>query len=94
MPILPHIQAAIQENFLEQPDNLATTLWYRNRTHGDWGTVSWLAIISSIEMRTWNMFVTDVQMAHRFATLVWNIDNHLPDGIEEVVKTWFETTGA
>jgi mediator of RNA polymerase II transcription subunit 12, fungi type len=94
MPIFPHIQAAIQENSLEQPDDLATTLWYRNRTHGDWGTVSWQAIISSIEMRTWNIFVMDVEMAHRFATLVRNVDNHLPDGIEEVVKTWFETTGA
>jgi len=94
MPILPHIQAALQEDSLEHPDDLATNLWYRNRTHGDWGTVSWQAIISSIEIRNWNIFVTDVEMAHRFATLVRNIGNHLPDGIEEVVKTWFETNGA
>lgn len=52
-------------------------------------------MISAIEMRSWNtLIITDIEMARRFATLGWNIDNHLPDGIEEIVSTWFEASGA
>lgn len=91
-PIFPLIQAAIQENCLEQPDSLATTLWYKNRGHSDWGTVAWNAIVSAIESKSW-FLVSDEEMAKRFAALIWSIDAHLPYGVEEIIWVWFESNG-
>jgi hypothetical protein len=92
--LLPYITAAIKESSLDRPIDLATTLWYKNRTHADWGLVAWKATVPAAASRTWDPSVTDDQMAERFASLVQNIDCHLPDGIEKVVVTWFETTGS
>ncbi|KAG8798021.1 RNA polymerase II mediator complex subunit [Serendipita sp. 398] len=92
-PLLPHILAAVQNDSLTQPGDLATTIWYKNREHADWGSASWQAVIAAINGRSWNLSIQNTEMAHRFAQFVSSVDAHLPDGLGHVIKTWFETTG-
>ncbi|KIM29831.1 hypothetical protein M408DRAFT_22702 [Serendipita vermifera MAFF 305830] len=93
-PILPFILAAIQENSLEQPTDVATTMWYKNHAHANWGSASWDAVVAAVGSRAWDPSVPDQTMAERFTSLVRCIDAHLPDGIQDVIRIWFETTGA
>jgi hypothetical protein len=55
--------------------------------------VAWQAIISVLDSRPWDASLTDSDIAGRFAELVWNIDAHLPDGIEQIIKLWFDASG-
>lgn len=69
-------------------------MWYKNHTHADWGLASWHAVVAAISSRTWDSSISDHAMAERFASLVRCIDVHLPDGIQDIIRVWFETAGA
>jgi hypothetical protein len=56
--------------------------------------VSWQAVVAAVNSRAWDPSVPDRTMVERFTSLVSCIDAHLPDGIRDIVRVWFETAGA
>jgi hypothetical protein len=56
--------------------------------------VSWQAVVAAVNSRAWDSSVPERTMVERFTSLVSCIDAHLPDGIKDIVRVWFETAGA
>lgn len=91
--LTPFILNATTEDSLSSPGDLATTLWFKNKSHADWGLVAWKGIMAAIGTRSWDPSIEAETMASRFSTFVWSLDQHLPHGIEGIIQTWFETGG-
>ena len=86
----PLLTSYIQENNLSSPVDVGNVLWFKYRSHADWAVAAWQAIIICIHSRSWDPSVPDSLMAHRFALLIWNIDQHLPAKLEERIRLWFD----
>ena len=80
----------IQETNLSSPVDVGNVLWFKYRSHTDWAIAAWQAIITCIHSRSWNPSVPDATMAHRFALLIWSIDQHLPTKLEVPIRQWFD----
>jgi hypothetical protein len=68
-------------------------MWYKNHAHADWGMVAWQAVVAALSSKAWDLSIPDRTMVERFTSLVSCIDAHLPDGIKDIVRVWFETAG-
>lgn len=80
----------IQESNLSSPVDVGNVLWFKYRSHTDWAIAAWQAIITCIHSRSWDPSVPGALMAHRFALLIWNIDQHLAARLEEPIRRWFD----
>lgn len=69
-------------------------MWYKNHAHADWGMVAWQAVVAALSSRAWDPSIPSRTMVERFTSLVSCIDAHLPDGIKDIIRVWFETAGA
>ena len=86
----PLLTSHIQEGNLSSPVDVGNVLWFKYRDHTDWAIAAWQAIITCIHSRSWDPSVPDAVMAHRFALLIWSIDQHLPTNLEEPIRQWFD----
>jgi hypothetical protein len=86
----PLLTSYIQVNDLSSPVDVGNVLWFKYRSHTDWAIAAWQAIITCIHSRSWGPSVLDADMAHRFALLIWSIDQHLPTKLEEPIRQWFD----
>jgi hypothetical protein len=86
----PVLTSHIQESNLSSPVDVGNVLWFKYRSHADWAIAAWQALITCIHSRAWDPSVPDALMAHRFALLIWNIDQHLPSKLEEPIRQWFD----
>jgi len=79
----------------EAPSLLANGLWIKYRTSPDWAWKVWDNAIASLrQLPAMNPdAVQRKACALRYGTFLWQVDQHLPDGLDGDVQRWFGGPG-
>ncbi|KAI8993842.1 hypothetical protein BD414DRAFT_480612 [Trametes punicea] len=94
-PVLPEILLLATDPNPEAPSLLANSLWYKYMTSADWAWKVWDNTIASL--RQIPVMMEDVAgrraCALRYATFLLHVDQHLPRGFDEQIRSWFLGSG-
>jgi mediator of RNA polymerase II transcription subunit 12 len=79
----------------EAPSLLANGLWIKYRTSLDWAWKVWDNAIASLrQVPALNSDVAQRRAcALRYGIFLWQVDQHLPDGLDDDVQRWFSGPG-
>ena len=79
----------------EAPSMLANGLWYKYMTSPDWAWKVWDNTIASL--RQLPVMVQDVSSqracALRYAEFLLHVDQHLPRGFDDQIRSWLTGSG-
>ncbi|OBZ68162.1 Mediator of RNA polymerase II transcription subunit 12 [Grifola frondosa] len=93
--VLPEILLLATDPNPEAPSLLANALWYKYLTASDWAWKVWDNTIASL--RQIPVIFPDVDgrraCALRYGTFLTHVDQHLPNGFDDQVLTWFLGAG-
>ncbi|KAI0633322.1 hypothetical protein C8Q77DRAFT_1217758 [Trametes polyzona] len=94
-PVLPEILLLATDPNPEAPSLLANSLWYKYMTSPDWAWKVWDNTIASL--RQIPMMIEDIPgrraCALRYAVFLLHVDQHLPRGFDEQIRSWFLGSG-
>ncbi|KAI0356240.1 hypothetical protein OH77DRAFT_1401364 [Trametes cingulata] len=94
-PVLAEILLLATDPNPEAPSLLANSLWYKYMTSPDWAWKVWDNTVASL--RQIPVMIEDVQgrraCALRYATFLLHVDQHLPRGFDEQIRSWFLGAG-
>ncbi|THV06762.1 hypothetical protein K435DRAFT_711026 [Dendrothele bispora CBS 962.96] len=88
---LPEILMLADNPMADGPSILANGLWIKYRTSVNWAWKVWdntVATLRQIPHMTADVVGRRVQ-ALRYGTFLWNVDQHLPAGLDDQVLRWF-----
>ncbi|OJT09261.1 Mediator of RNA polymerase II transcription subunit 12 [Trametes pubescens] len=89
--VLPEILLLATDPNPEAPSLLANSLWYKYMTSSDWAYKVWDNTVASL--RQIPVMIEDVAgrraCALRYATFLLHVDQHLPRGLDEQIRSWF-----
>ncbi|KAF5370753.1 hypothetical protein D9758_002110 [Tetrapyrgos nigripes] len=89
--VLPEILMLADNPNTDAPSILANGFWIKYRTSANWAWKVWdntVASLRQIPFMTADVVGRRVQ-ALRYGTFLWNVDQHLPSGLDEQVLRWF-----
>ncbi|OSD03951.1 hypothetical protein PYCCODRAFT_163808 [Trametes coccinea BRFM310] len=93
--VLPEILVLATDPNPEAPSLLANSLWYKYMTSPDWAWKVWDNTVASL--RQVPLMMEDVPgrraCALRYATFLLHVDQHLPRGFDEQIRSWFLGSG-
>ncbi|CDO75642.1 hypothetical protein BN946_scf184743.g2 [Trametes cinnabarina] len=94
-PVLPEILLLATDPNPESPSLLANSLWYKYMTSPDWAWKVWDNTVASL--RQIPLMMEDIPgrraCALRYATFLLHVDQHLPRGFDEQIRSWFLGSG-
>ncbi|KAF9453917.1 hypothetical protein P691DRAFT_798859 [Macrolepiota fuliginosa MF-IS2] len=93
--VLPEILVMAADTEPEAPSLLANGLWIKYRTSLDWAWKVWDNAIASLrQVPAMNPDVAQRKAcALRYGIFLWQVDQHLPDGLDGDVQRWFVGPG-
>ncbi|RDX50110.1 hypothetical protein OH76DRAFT_1402976 [Lentinus brumalis] len=93
--VLPEILLLATDPAPEAPSLLANSLWYKYMTSPDWAWKVWDNTIASL--RQLPAMIPDIAdrraCALRYATFLLHVDQHLPRGFDEQIRSWLLGSG-
>jgi mediator of RNA polymerase II transcription subunit 12 len=93
--VLPEILMMAADTAADAPSALANGLWIKYRTSTDWAWKVWDNAIASL--RQVPLMNPDTAQwracALRYGMFLWQVDQHLPDGLDGDVQKWFAGPG-
>ncbi len=93
--VLPEILMLATDAGLEAPSLLANSLWYKYMTSPDWAWKVWDNTVASLRQIP-SMF-PDVSArrtcALRYGAFLMHVDQHLPRGFDEQIRSWLLGSG-
>ncbi|EJF57727.1 hypothetical protein DICSQDRAFT_182976 [Dichomitus squalens LYAD-421 SS1] len=94
-PVLPEILMLATDPAPGAPSLLANSLWYKYMTSPDWAWKVWDNTVASL--RQLPAMLSDVasrrECALRYATFLLHVDQHLPRGFDEQIRSWLLGSG-
>ncbi|KAI0675055.1 hypothetical protein C8Q78DRAFT_1010248 [Trametes maxima] len=94
-PVLPEILLLATDPNSEAPSLLANSLWYKYMTSPDWAWKVWDNTIASL--RQIPVMIEEIPgrraCALRYAAFLLHVDQHLPRGFDEQIRSWFLGSG-
>ncbi|PIL34102.1 hypothetical protein GSI_03813 [Ganoderma sinense ZZ0214-1] len=94
-PVLPEILMLATDSTPEAPSLLANSLWYKYMTSPDWAWKVWDNTIASL--RQLPAMMPDIPSrracALRYAAFLLHVDQHLPRGFDEQIRSWLMGSG-
>lgn len=93
--VLPEILMMAADTEAEAPSLLANGLWIKYRTSLDWAWKVWDNAIASLrQVPAMNPDAAQRKAcALRYGVFLWQVDQHLPDGLDGDVQRWFAGPG-
>ncbi|KAH9940479.1 uncharacterized protein BXZ73DRAFT_88710 [Epithele typhae] len=93
--VLPEILMLATDMVPKAPSLLANSLWYKYMTSPDWAWKVWDNTIASL--RQLPAMIPDVSerraIALRYAVFLLHVDQHLPRGYDEQIRSWLNGSG-
>ncbi|KAF8638047.1 hypothetical protein AX16_010679 [Volvariella volvacea WC 439] len=88
--ILPEVLHLADDDDPNGPRDLATSLWIKYRTSPDWAWKVWDNTIASIQQIPIFTEEVDIRRAYalKYGALLWQVDQHLPHGINDEILRW------
>lgn len=92
---LPEILLLATDNSTDAPTALANSLWYNYRSAPNWDWLVWDNTVAALQHLPGIIEDERVRKAcsYKYATFLTHVDQHLPDGFDEQILSWFQGAG-
>ncbi|KAJ2931312.1 hypothetical protein H1R20_g5848, partial [Candolleomyces eurysporus] len=93
--ILPEIMNLHETSDLNAPSTIADGLWIKYRMSSNWATKAWSNTLTSFQRISSTISDSEARsaVALRYSNFLWQIDQHLPNGLDECILQWFNESG-